>query len=73
MKRQHSFLVRYRLQTEAAERIEVEHIQSGEKVLLTSLAAATAWIKARATGRPDGAPDRAAGGDAEGVTGGRAR
>jgi hypothetical protein len=47
---QHSFLVRCRLQHGVAERVEVEHIQSGERVVFPSVTTAASWITMRATG-----------------------
>lgn len=56
-----SFLVRYWHFGDDALRIEIEHIQSGERTLVASVAAAVAWISARgdnpAIERPV-APDR---------------
>ncbi len=43
-----AFLVRCWHLDGGAERVEVAHIQSGERAVVTSLAAALAWIAARA-------------------------
>ncbi len=43
-----SFLLRYWHLGAGARRIEIEHIQSGERALVASAAAALAWIGARA-------------------------
>jgi hypothetical protein len=42
-----SFLVRHYLLGRGDERIEIEHVQSGVKARVTSLDAATAWIRAQ--------------------------
>lgn len=57
-RRQQSFLVRCRLQHGVAERVEVEHIQSGERVVFLSVATAASWITMRATGTTDDSPDQ---------------
>jgi len=43
-----SFLIRYWHLGAGARRIEIEHIQSGERALVASAAAALDWIGARA-------------------------
>ncbi len=43
-----SFLIRYWHLGAGARRIEIEHIQSGERTLVASAAAALDWIGARA-------------------------
>ncbi len=43
-----SFLIRYWHLGAGARRIEIEHIQSGERALVASVAAALDWIGARA-------------------------
>ncbi len=42
-----SFLVRYWRLSGGDERIEIEHIQTGERVLVASLPAALDWIAGR--------------------------
>jgi hypothetical protein len=42
-----SFLLRYWRRDCGVERIEIEHIQSGERTRVVSLAAAVAWIHTR--------------------------
>jgi len=58
-----SFLVRYWELGREERRFEIEHIQSGERVVVASPAAAWDWIiaQAAATGRaPPSAPSRPA-------------
>jgi hypothetical protein len=73
VRQQQSFLVRYRLQSGATERIEVEHIQSGERVLLLSIAAAANWINTRATGTPGELPEFSRPVNPDGAANGRSR
>lgn len=47
MRRHSSFLLRCWDLGSDGERIEVEHIQSGTRVLVTSVAAAVEWVSAR--------------------------
>jgi hypothetical protein len=50
MTRQHnSFLLRCWTLRDGQERIEIEHIQSGERTRLSSLAAVMEWIGARSS------------------------
>jgi len=55
-----SFLVRHYLLERGDERIEIEHVQSGLKTRVTSVEAATTWIRAQMPPIPR-APPRAAG------------
>ena len=56
-----SFLLRYWRIGSGDERIEIEHIQSGERTHVTSLAAAIDWIEARGSSPPATPPIPAAG------------
>lgn len=64
MRRHSSFLLRCRdLGKDGEERIEIEHIQSGTKVVARSVAAAVEWICARdrdASSQQEPAPEDAA-------------
>lgn len=78
MARRHSsFLLRcWDLGSNDEERIEIEHIQSGSKVLVRSVADATAWICAQGGDVPKGQempperPDATRHGTGKGGTGG---
>ncbi|HEY8598293.1 MAG TPA: hypothetical protein VIL85_07670 [Thermomicrobiales bacterium] len=70
---QHSFLVRCRLQHGAAERVEVEHIQSGERVVFPSVTTAASWITMRSTGTIDDSLDQPHRVNSDGVAIGRAK
>ena len=51
-----AFLLRCWRLDDGAQRIEVAHIQSGERTVLASLTAALAWIDARSGVSADGPP-----------------
>jgi hypothetical protein len=51
-----SFLIRFWC-TSRTQRIEIEHIQSGEKGLVTSVADAVDWINVRACDAPPREPE----------------
>lgn len=54
MRRHNSFLLRcWDLGSEGEERIEIEHIQSGAKVLARSVADATEWICQHGSSQPE--------------------
>ncbi len=44
-----SFLIRFWLLEGEEQRVEIQHIQSGEQVRVKSLEAALDWVKARAS------------------------
>ena len=54
VRRYSAFLVRYWIFGHGAQRIEVTHIQSGEKTITTSLPAALDWIGRHTTATADG-------------------
>jgi hypothetical protein len=72
-KRYASFLIRWWRLGGDQQRVEIEHIQTGERTLFESLRAAFAWIAAGGAAparTPDPAPDRtepALGGDVDEV------
>ena len=51
-----SFLVRWWDLSRGEVRVEIEHIQTGEKAFVPSLAAAIEWIGVRGDGRPSRSP-----------------
>ncbi len=51
-----SFLVRWWDLSRGEGRVEIEHIQTGEKAFVGSLAAAAEWIGERGDGRPPRSP-----------------
>ena len=51
-----SFLVRWWDLSRGEQRVEIEHIQTGEKTFVPSLAAATGWIGERGDGRAPRSP-----------------
>ncbi len=55
MARHYSFLVRRRQLADGEEWLDIEHIGSGERTLVASIAAAVNWIEERA-GEPGGQP-----------------
>ena len=67
-KRYGAFVVRYWWLAPGAVRVEVEHVQSGERVRVGSLAAALAWLEGQMappeTSAPPGQPGGAAAGAA---------
>ena len=50
-----SFLIRYWRLADGARRVAIEHVQSGERVVVPTLGAALAWLDAQADGTPGGA------------------
>ena len=58
-----SFLVRWWVVNDGSLRIELEHIQSGERTVVASPAEALAWMSRKTTGDSDSADEQA---DADG-------
>jgi hypothetical protein len=56
-----SVVVRCRRLRDGARRVEVEHVQSGQRVRVQSVAAAPAWIDARWNEEADEGPGRSPG------------
>ena len=56
-----SFLIRCWHLDGGAQRITIEHVQSGERIAVASLDAAARWIGARAEGGRDGGDGHPAG------------
>lgn len=55
-----SFLIRHWLLSPGERRVEVEHVQSGDRMRLDSMTAAFDWIAARCDSRLAGSADRSA-------------
>jgi hypothetical protein len=66
MRRHQSFLLRVWRLARGRSRVEVEHIQSGERALVGSVADALAWIQARSQGTPPPTGSEGASGVARG-------
>ena len=57
-----SFLIRHWHLADGARRVAIEHVQSGERVVVPTLGAALAWLDAQADGTPGAATTPAADG-----------
>lgn len=57
MKTYNSFVIRYWKLDEDSQRIEIEHMQSGRRARVSSLASATEWIEAQCSKLTDDRQD----------------